>query len=201
MGYLEVIIRTDGESSIVALNRRVGEKPREASVETLHNTSPTYNNRSARHVESGVRIVKEKVRTLICFARVTIAKSHVSLPWYVRFATRIISRSHRGTDGMTRYRRAHGRSRMQRRYVLKSEKKYFTWSSPRQSSKSRRSGTMGFSLESKSNLRSLCLERHTELFCREAFAVFHKRILEMVCCSTASEEPRGNCKLEIKEES
>ena len=28
-----------------------------------------------------------------------------------------------------------------------------------------------------------------------------KRILEVVCCSTASEEPRGNCNLELKEES
>ena len=36
------------------------------------------------HNTSGVRIVKEKVRTLICFARelhgVTVGKSHVSLP-------------------------------------------------------------------------------------------------------------------------
>ena len=39
------------------------------------------------------------------------------------------------------------------------------------------------------NLRSLWLERHTELFFREGFAEFQKRILEMVCCSTASEEP------------
>ena len=27
LGYLEVIIRIDGESSIVALSRRIGEKP------------------------------------------------------------------------------------------------------------------------------------------------------------------------------
>ena len=32
LGYFEVIIRTDGESSIVALSRRVGEKLREAGV-------------------------------------------------------------------------------------------------------------------------------------------------------------------------
>ena len=57
LGYSEVIIRTDGESSIVALSRRVGEKLREASVKTMHNTSPAYDSISAGHAESGVRIV------------------------------------------------------------------------------------------------------------------------------------------------
>ena len=43
--------------------------------------------------------MKERVRTLICFARelhgVTIGKSHVPLPQCVRFAAQIISKSHR----------------------------------------------------------------------------------------------------------
>ena len=99
------------------------------------NTSPAYDSRSAGHAESGVRIVKEKVRTLICFARelhgVTIGKSHVSLPWFEKFAFRIISRSHRGTDGMTGYRRAHGRSRLSRRYVPWSEKVFYLEQSKR----------------------------------------------------------------------
>ena len=102
------------------------KKHKEAGVKTMHNTSPAYDSISAGHAESGVRIVKEKVRTLICFARelhgVTIGKSHVSLPWCVRCAAQIISRSHRGTDGMTGYRRAYGCSRMPRRYVPWSEK-------------------------------------------------------------------------------
>ena len=38
-----------------------------------------------------------------------------------------------------------------------------------------------------------------ELFFREAFADFQKRILEMVCCSTASEESRWNYNLELRE--
>ena len=108
--YPEVIIRTDDESSIVALSRRVGEKLKEAGVKTMHNTSPAYDSRSAGHAESGVIIVKENVRTLICFARelhgVTVGNLHVSLPWCVRFAAQKFSRSHRGTDGMTGYRRA-----------------------------------------------------------------------------------------------
>ena len=139
-----VIIRTEGESAIAALSRRVGEKLKEAGVKTMHNKSPAHDSRSAGHADSGVRIVEEKVRMLICFARelhgVTVGKSHVSLPWCVRFAAQIINRSHSGTDGMT-----------------------------------------------------------GELFFREAFAEFQKRILEMVCCSTASKEPRANYNLELKE--
>ena len=78
LAYFEVTIRTDGDSSIVALSRRVGEKLREAVVKTMHNTSPAYDSRSAGHAETGVRIVKEKVRTLVCCARelhgVTVGK-------------------------------------------------------------------------------------------------------------------------------
>ena len=53
LGYPEVTIRTDGESSIVALSRRVGEKLREAAVKTMHNTIPPNDSRSAGHAESG----------------------------------------------------------------------------------------------------------------------------------------------------
>ena len=56
----QVIIRTDGESSIVALGRRVGETLREASVKVMQNTGPAYDSRSAGHAESGVRFVKER---------------------------------------------------------------------------------------------------------------------------------------------
>ena len=77
-------------------------------------------------------------------------------------------------------------------------RRYFIWSSPREKSKSRRSGTRGFASESKANLRSLWFELHTELFFREVCEEFQKRILEMACWSTASEEPRRNYNLELK---
>ena len=87
------------------------------------------------HAESGVRIVKENVRTLVCYARelhrVTVGKTHVSLLWCVRFAALIMSRSHRGTDGMTGYRRAYGCSRMPRRPVPWSEKVFYLEQSKR----------------------------------------------------------------------
>ena len=126
LGCPEVIIRTDGESSIVALSRRVREKFKETGVKTMHNTSPAYDSISAGQAESGVRIVKEKVRTLTCFAGelhgVTAGKSHVSLLRCVRFAAQKFCISHSGTDGMTCYRRAYARSRMPLRFVLWSGK-------------------------------------------------------------------------------
>ena len=51
------------------MSRILREKVREAGVKTMHNTSPAYDSRSAGHAESGIRIVKENVRTLICVAR------------------------------------------------------------------------------------------------------------------------------------
>ena len=143
-------------------------------------------------------LVKEKVRTLICFARelygVTIGKSHVSLPKCVRFAAQAISRSHRGWHD-----RVYGR--MPRRYVPWSEKVFYLEQSKRKVQVEAKWHEVIF-IGIEDNLRSLWLERHTELFFREAFAEFQKRILEMVCCcSTASEEPCGNCNLEMREES
>ena len=185
LGYPEVIIRTDGQSSSVALSRRVGEKLKEAGVETMHNTSPAYDSRSAGHAEGGVRLVKEKVRTWICFARkllgVTVGKSHVSLPWCVRCAAQIISRSHRGTDGMTGYRRAYGRSRMPRRYVPWSKKVFYLEQSKRKvevEAKWHEVIFLGIKDESE---MAVVGTPHGIVF-REVSAEFQKRILEMVCC-------------------
>ena len=69
LGCPEGIIRTDGESSIVALSRRVGEKLKEGVVKIMHNTSQAYDSRSAGDADSGIRIAQEKVRTLTCSAR------------------------------------------------------------------------------------------------------------------------------------
>ena len=170
----------------------------------MYNTSPAYDSRSAGHAESGVRIVKDNVRTLICFARelhgVTVGKSHVSLPWCVRFAAQIISRSHRGTDGMTGYRRAYGRSRMPRRYVPWSEKEFYLEQSKRKIQVDAKCHEGIFFVIKDESEIALVGTPHGIVF-REAFAEFTKRILEMVCRSTASEEPRGNYNLELKEES
>ena len=162
----------------------------------MHNTSPAHDNRSAGHAESGVRIVKEKVRTLICFAHelhgVTGGKSHVSLPWCVRCAAQMNSISHRGTDGMTGYRRAYGGSRMPRRYVPWSEKVFDLKQSKRKvqvEAKWHEGIFIGIKDESEI---AVVGTPHVIVFSRS---------MEMVCCSTASEELRGNYNLDLKEKS
>ena len=171
----------------------------------MHNTSPAYDSRSAGHAESGVRIVKEKVRTLICSAR-ELHGSNWKITCFISMVCKIcisnnkqISQWNRWNDRLSQSQRSFENATSIR--ALLGLKRYFTWSCPRERSKSRRSGTSGFSSESKMSLRSLWLERHTELFFREAFAEFQKRILEMVCCSTASKEPPRNYNKEMKEES
>ena len=145
----------------------------------MHNTSPAYDSRTVGRAESGVRIMKEKVRTKICFARElhgVVGKSHVSLPWCVRFAAQIGSRSHRGTDGMTDCRRSCGRSRMPRRYVLWSEK-VFAWSSPRERSKSNRSGMRRFffGIKEESEIAVVCTLHG--IVCREKHSKSSRRWL------------------------
>ena len=66
---LPSLVEFHSESSIVSSSRRVGEKNGEASVTIVQKTSPAFDSRSAGHGERGARIVREKVRTWICFAR------------------------------------------------------------------------------------------------------------------------------------
>ena len=140
----------------------------------------------------------------MCFARelhgVTVGKSHVSLPWCGRFAAQIISRSHRGTDGMTGYRRAYGRSRMSRRYVPWSEKVFYLEQSKRKVQvEAKWHEGIFLDIKDESEIAVVGCATRIFFFLREASAEFQKRILEMVCCSTVSEESRGNCNLELKE--
>ena len=147
--------------------------------------------------------MKEKVRTLICCARelhgVTIGKSHVSLPWCVRFAAQIISRSHRGTDGMTGYRRAYGRSRMLRRYVPWSEKVFNLEQSKRKVQvEAKWHGGIFLGIKDESEI-AVVGTPHGIVFSRSVRRV-PKDDSGDGMYSTASEEHRGNCNLELKEE-
>ena len=71
----------------------------------MHNTSPAHDSRSAGHADSGIRIVKEKVGTLICFARELHGVTIGNLTYFTSIVRKdsqlkLISRSHRGTDGI-----------------------------------------------------------------------------------------------------
>ena len=96
LGYPEVTIRCEGESSIIAVGRKITEKLEEASVKAMQNNDSSFDSRSAGQAESGVTIVREKVRRLVCYARelhgVTVGRSRASLPWCARVAAQMISR-------------------------------------------------------------------------------------------------------------
>ena len=61
-------------------------------------------------VASVIKQVKEKVQTLVTATRelrgVVMDPEHVALAWCVRFAGQIISRTVKGTDGLTAFQRA-----------------------------------------------------------------------------------------------
>ena len=169
----------------------------------MQNTSPAYDSRSPGHTESGVRIVKEKVRTMACYRRqlhgVTVGKSHVSLPWRVRFAVQITSRSHCGTGWMTGYRRESTIAQECHVDMSVGQKKCFIWNCSRERSKLKQNGTKGLSSGRRTSPRSQWWALHTESFLQEASAEFQKRILAMVCCSTVSKVSHGTCNLEQRE--
>ena len=98
-------------------------------------------------------------------------------------------------------RRAYGRSRLPRRYVPWSEKVFYLEQSKRkvQVEAEWHDGIL-LGIKDEPEI-AVVRTPHGIVFLREAFAEFQKRIVEMVCCSTASEEPLGNCNLELKEES
>ena len=101
---------------------------------------------------------------------------------------------------MTGYRRDYCRSRMPHRYVPWSEKVFYLEQSKRMvqvESKWHEGIFLGIKDESEI---AVVGTPHGIVFSR-GIRRGPKRILEMVCCSTASEEPRGNCNLALKEES
>ena len=65
-------------------------------------------------VENAIKQVKEKVRTLVIATRelhgVVMDPEHLALAWCVRFAGQIISRTVKGTDGLTAFQRAFQRA-------------------------------------------------------------------------------------------
>ena len=84
LGYPELIMRTNG-------------------IRVIQQNTPKYDSTLAGLVDNAVKRVKEKVRVLVIGARelhgATIDRSHVTLPWYIRFAGQVLSRTVKGHDG------------------------------------------------------------------------------------------------------
>ena len=118
-----------------------------------------------------------------------------SLPWCVRFAAQIIGRCHRGTDGMTGYRRANGRSIMTRRYVPWFENVfYLEQSKGKVQVEAKWHEGIFLRIKDESEIAVVGSPHGIVFFCE-------KHPEEMVCCSTALKESRENYNLELREKS
>ena len=82
-------------------------------IRVIQQNTPKYNLTSAGLVENAVKQVMEKVRGLVIGARelhgATIDRSHVTLPWCIRFVGQVLSRTVKGHDGLTAFQRAYQR--------------------------------------------------------------------------------------------
>ena len=76
-------------------------------VIVIAQSPPTYDSVSGSMVENAIKLVKEKVRTLVTVTReyhdVVMDPEHVALAWCVRIARQIISRAVKGADGLTAF--------------------------------------------------------------------------------------------------
>ena len=68
---------------------------------------PPHDSQNSGKAESGIRQVKEKVRTLVVAARelhdVVIDSRHRCLEWAIRYAGQLITRTVKGPDGLTAF--------------------------------------------------------------------------------------------------
>jgi len=111
LGYPEIILRSDNEPAMKSFKDAVAKDLRERfGVRVITQATPKYDSASAGMIESGIKAIKEKVRTLVIAARelhgVVIGPDHVALEWCIRFAGQILSRTVKGADGLTAFQRA-----------------------------------------------------------------------------------------------
>ena len=104
-------MRTDGEPAIRVVRSAVAKELKEQhGIRVIQQGTPTA---SAGLVENAVKQVKDKVRVLVIGARelhgATIDLNHVTLPWCIKFAGHVLSRTVKGQDGLTAFQRAYQR--------------------------------------------------------------------------------------------
>ena len=104
-------MRTDGEPAIRVVRSAVAKELKEQhGIRVIQQGTPTA---SAGLVENAVKQVKDKVRVLVIGDRelhgATIDLKHVTLPWCIKFAGRVLSRTVKGQDGLTAFQRAYQR--------------------------------------------------------------------------------------------
>ena len=110
LGRRDVILKTDGEPSVVALQRKVAEK---RTGRTVPMNPPAYNPQSNGPVEKAVQDVNAQARCLKIALEAGIGeKIEAGAPimkWGIQHAANLISKYSQGKDGMTPHQRLTGR--------------------------------------------------------------------------------------------
>ena len=111
LGYRKLIVRSDGEHSIVALKEKACK---EAGVEFISKEAPKGDHKANGLVESAVRVVKEQVRVIKSSLeeklKTKLEDKHPLLAWMPRHAADLLSRYKIGQDGRTAEQRRTGRN-------------------------------------------------------------------------------------------
>ena len=110
LGYNRIILKSDQEPAIKDLKIRVKT---ERSEDIIMEESPAYEHRSNGEVERAIQTIQGQVRTIKSALEsryeTTMGPDSNMMPWMVRHAANVINRYHKGTDGMTAYRRLKGK--------------------------------------------------------------------------------------------
>ena len=110
MGYRRIIIKTDQEPAIMDLKECVkNERPEEIMFEE----SPAYDSRANGEVERAIQTVQGQLRAVkdafeARYGHEMVPEDNI-IPWMVAHAASLISRYHKGQDGLTAHRRLRGK--------------------------------------------------------------------------------------------
>lgn len=124
-GYNRLILKSDGEPSIIALKREV--KAKATGIEVILQEAPTGDHSANGAVEVAVRDEKRQARALLSELEEHLGKledTHPLLTWLSRHAAFCLSRFKIQDDGKTPYQRLTGR-KWNRPMVTFGEKVYF----------------------------------------------------------------------------
>ena len=110
LGYRRVILKSDQEPAIMEVKECIkAERPEEIMFEE----SPVADSRSNAEVERAIQTVQGQVRAMKDAFEANynqeVSPENAVLPWLVMHSGALISRFHRGQDGMTAFKRVRGK--------------------------------------------------------------------------------------------
>ena len=126
LGVNRVKLRSDGEPAIRSLVEAASVELRKKNIEIVPDKTPVADSQAAGLQESAVHQIKCKARTLWHQAQelhgIKTGEDHATMVWCVRYAARLINRTHKGPDGRSSWARVTGRREFVRPLVPWGEK-------------------------------------------------------------------------------